>query len=173
MSSSPATSFELRGQFCGFVRTLLGRRRMVLRVDKVEHFLKVDKELRHRLKTALTPGSEILVLGHERPGDKKRVVDEVKLMTPEGPVACAVCPIRVCTKKNCWRNGGKELWEALEVTLARQGLTGAIPLEGVHCLDHCKRGPNAEWQGRDFHHCTPRDSERIVGKEKVESDSGK
>jgi hypothetical protein len=162
------THFELRGQFCGFVRTLLGRRRMVLRVDKEEHFLKVEKALRHRLKSALPPGSEILVLGHERAGDKKRVVDEVKLMTADGPVAGAVCPIRVCNKKNCWRNGGKELWHALEETLARQGLTEAIGLEGVHCLDHCKRGPNAEWQGRDFHHCTPRDAERIVGKSKGE-----
>jgi hypothetical protein len=139
---------------------------MVLRIGKEDHFLKVEKELRHRLKTALTPGSEILVSGpeadeHGRPVCK-RVVSDVRLMTPHGPVACARCPIRVCTKKTCWRNGGQELWQALEGTLTRRGLTDAVPLEGVHCLDHCKRGPNAEWQGHDFHHCTLRDAERIV-----------
>jgi len=162
MTTHLATHFELRGQFCGFIRTLLGKRRMVVRVEGEEHFLKVEKELRHRLKHALTPGSEILVSGHESPGDRKRVVSNVHLITPEGPVACATCPIRVCTKKTCWRNGGKELWEALEGSIARRELATEVQLEGVHCLDHCKRGPNAEWQGHDFHHCTPRDAERIV-----------
>lgn len=164
MSSPSSTTFELRGLFCGFIRTLLGKRRMVLRVAQEEHFLKVEKELRNRLKTALFPGSEIVVSGHERPGDQKRVVSEVKLMTADGAVACTQCPIRVCTKKTCWRNGGKELWQALEETLTRNGLTGVVPLEGVHCLDHCKHGPNAEWQGHDFHHCSPKDAEQIVGK---------
>lgn len=164
MSSTLSTSFELRGQFCGFTRTLLGKRRMVLRVAQEEHFLKVEKALRQRLQRTLIPGSEILVIGHERAADKRRVVDIVKLMTSEGPVACASCPIRICTKKTCWRNGGKELWQALETALDRDGLTQAVQLEGVHCLDHCKQGPNVEWQGHHFHHCTPRDAERIVAK---------
>ena len=160
------TQFELRGEFRGFIRTLLGKKRMVLRVGQEEHFLKVEKELRHRLKTTLAPGSEILVSGpevddHGRPL-LKRVVSGVRLMTAHGLVACVRCPIRVCTKKNCWRNGGQELWHALEGTLARHDLAEAVQLEGVHCLDHCKRGPNAEWQGHDYHHCTPRDAERIV-----------
>lgn len=162
MTTHPATHFELRGQFRGFIRSLLGRRRMVLRVGAEEHFLKVEKELRNRLKDVLAPGAEILVSGHERPGDRKRVVSSVHFMTPEGPVTCATCPIRVCTKKTCWRNGGKELWQALEGIIAQRGLADEVQLEGVRCLDHCKRGPNAEWQGHDFHHCTPRDAERIV-----------
>ncbi|MDR3402371.1 MAG: (2Fe-2S) ferredoxin domain-containing protein [Chthoniobacter sp.] len=166
MASPVPTLFELRGQFCGFIRTLLGRKRMVLRVGQEEHFLKVEKELRHRLKAVLVPGSEILVSGRERDEHgrpiAKRVVSDVRLMTAHGPVACVRCPIRVCTKKNCWRNGGQQLWHALEDTLTRRGLADAVELKGVHCLDHCKRGPNAEWQGHDFHHCTPKDAERIV-----------
>lgn len=166
MVSPVSTHFELRGEFCGFIRTLLGKKRMVLRVGQEEHFLKVEKELRHRLKGTLAPGSEILVSGPAVDADGqplvKRVVSEVQLITANGPVACALCPIRVCTKKTCWRHGGQELWQALEGTLTRRRLTGTVQLEGVHCLDHCKRGPNAEWQGHDFHHCTPRDAERIV-----------
>jgi hypothetical protein len=164
MTSDPANHFELRGRFCGFIRTLLGKRRMVVRADGEEHFLKVEKELRERLKHTLSPGVEILVSGHERPGDGKRVISNVHFITPEGPVACATCPVRVCTKKTCWRNGGKELWQALEANIAHHGLADEVQLEGVHCLDHCKRGPNAEWQGHDFHHCTPRDAERIVSR---------
>ncbi|MEP6668746.1 MAG: (2Fe-2S) ferredoxin domain-containing protein [Chthoniobacter sp.] len=166
MASPVPTHFELHGEFCGFIRTLLGKKRMVLRVGGEDHFLKVEKELRHRLKATLAPGSEILVSGaevddHGRP-ILKRVVSDVRLMTANGPVACVRYPVRVCTKKTCWRNGGQELWHALEGTLARRGFTATVELEGVHCLDHCKRGPNAEWQGHDYHHCTPRDAERIV-----------
>jgi len=162
MTTDPATHFELRGQFCGFIRTLLGKRRMVVRADGEEHFLKMEKELRERLKHTLSPGVEILVSGHERPADGRRVVSNVHFITPEGPVACATCPVRVCTKKTCWRNGGKELWEAMEASIAHHGLAEEVQLEGVHCLDHCNRGPNAEWQGHNFHHCTPRDAERII-----------
>ncbi|HSI10745.1 MAG TPA: (2Fe-2S) ferredoxin domain-containing protein [Chthoniobacter sp.] len=162
MSTPLANHFELRGQFCGFIRTLLGKRRLVLRMGDEEHFLKVEKALRHRLKHSLMPGTEILVSGHARSGDGKREVSNVHILTPEGPVACATCPIRVCTKKTCWRNGGKELWDALENTIAQHGLADEVQIEGVNCLDHCKRGPNAEWQGHDFHHCTTRDAERIV-----------
>lgn len=164
MTAHPPTPFELRGEYCGFIRTMLGKKRMVLRIGSEEHFLKVEKALRHRLKNALTPGTEVLVSGHERAGDRKRVVSNVHVFTAEGPVACATCPIRVCTKNKCWHAGGKELWQALEDTIARRGLMEEVQLEGVHCLDHCKRGPNAEWQGHDFHHCTPRDAERIVGR---------
>ena len=48
MSTPLAIHFELRGQFCGFIRTLLGKRRLVLRAGEEEHFLKVEKALRHR-----------------------------------------------------------------------------------------------------------------------------
>jgi hypothetical protein len=163
VSSKP---FEMQGEFAGFIRSLVGKRRMVLRTEKEDHFLKVPKALRHRLTGALFPGSKIAVTGHEvhEEGGRgpKLVVETVHLVTAAGLEVPAGCPIRVCTKKNCWRSGGKELWHALEAELAERGLTGVVQLEGVDCLDHCKKAPNAEWEGCEFHRCTPRDAERIV-----------
>ena len=121
--------------------------------------VKVPKALRHRLTGALSPGSRIFVTGHEKWEEgrgPKLVVASVHLVTATGLEVPAGCPIRVCTRKNCWRSGGRELWQALEITLAERGLTGVVELRGVDCLDHCKRAPNAEWQDYEFHRCSPR-----------------
>lgn len=166
MSFHSSKPFVLQGEYAGFIRTLLGKRRMVLRTGEEDFFLKVPKDFRHRLAAALAPGSKISVAGHEVCEDGSRgpklVVSTVQMVTPSGVAIPIGCPIRVCTKKNCWRSGGKELWDALETQLAERGLTGAIQLEGVDCLDHCKRAPNAEWQGCEFHRCSPADAEKIV-----------
>jgi hypothetical protein len=167
MSAHQATShFVLRGEYCGFIRTLLGKKRMVLRVAGEEHFLKVEKDLRHRVKASVAMGTEIVVEGAEEIEEgrvgAKRVVSTVRMAGAEGSAICMQCPIRVCTKNKCWHHGGKELWKALEETIAHRGLGDEVQLEGVHCLDHCKKGPNAEWEGHDFHYCTPRDAARIV-----------
>ena len=42
------------------------------------------------------------------------------------------------------------------------GLSDCVRLKAVGCMDHCKRGPNAEFGGRDFHHCSPRTAEEIL-----------
>ncbi|MBV9659281.1 MAG: (2Fe-2S) ferredoxin domain-containing protein [Verrucomicrobia bacterium] len=72
--------------------------------------------------------------------------------------------IRVCVKKNCRRNGGRELWLLLEEALAARGLSKAIRLEAVKCLDRCQAAPNAECRGRAFQSCLPADVEKIVAR---------
>jgi predicted metal-binding protein len=166
MSHLPSKPFELRGEFAGFIRTVQGKRRMVLRTDGEEHLLKVPKELRHQLTTSLAPGTKVAVTGDEvvEEGEHapKRVVSQVQRLTSSGEAVIIHCPIRVCSKKNCWRSGGKELWHALEASLARRGLSDSVPLETVDCMDHCKRAPNAEWEGREFLRCSLEDAEKIV-----------
>lgn len=134
---------------------------MVLQTDEGEQFLKVPKELRRQLSDQLRPGERIVARGYWDPAEsrrERRVVTEVQA----GKSICLRCPIRVCVKKNCWRQGGKELWQALEREIAEQGLEGTVKLEGVDCLDHCKKAPNAELAGRDFHRCNPRDAAEIL-----------
>jgi hypothetical protein len=155
---------------------------MVLRTPEDDYFLKVPKALRHRLTDALGVGAKIAVWGDEVYDEHpergpKRVVSRVQMLTGSGAGVPVVCPIRVCTKKSCWRSGGKELWRSLEDSVAQRGLEGIVVLEGVDCLDHCKKGPNAEWQGQDYHHCKPADAETILdavqrGKEEGAKDEG-
>lgn len=158
MSSTAEPTVELRGTFCGFFRDIFGKRRMALRVAKEELYLKVPKELRDQLLGKLAAGDELIAIGVEEGG--KFVVSSVR--SASGAAICAVCPIRVCVKKNCWRSGGRELWAALERRLADAGLAGVVALKEVNCLDHCKHAPNAEWQGHAYRSCGPADAAAIV-----------
>lgn len=158
-----SASFELQGEFSGFFKDVFGKRRMVLRVNGEEMYLKVPKSLRHELDGTLQSGQGIVVTGTEsfdrETGREKRVVLQVRI---SGRAECVSCPIRVCVKKSCWRNGGRELWAALERKVEEAGLGESVKLKAVNCLDHCKRGPNAEIAGRDFHRCRPQDVGEIL-----------
>ena len=123
----------------------------------------MPKALRKELDGTLRAGQELIVSGADTPGDADEpggpVVSQVRVA---GQPACVTCPIRICTKKNCWRNGGRDLWTALEKKIETAGLSDCVRLKAVGCMDHCKRGPNAEFGGRDFHHCSPRTAEEIL-----------
>ncbi|HEX2747265.1 MAG TPA: (2Fe-2S) ferredoxin domain-containing protein, partial [Verrucomicrobiales bacterium] len=153
--------FEVRGRFAGFFRDIFGKRRMVLRVEGDELFLKVPRALRHELEGRLQPGQEVVVSGctEEHPRGERRVVT---LVRTAGETGCVTCPIQVCAKKNCWRNGGKELYRELERQIGDAGLGDMVRLKAVDCLDDCKHGPNAEFAGSEFHRCTLHDAERIL-----------
>jgi hypothetical protein len=148
---------ERRGLFAGFVRTLLGKRRMLLHRDGDELLLKVPKELRHVLEARLSRGQEVIVWGEEEL--EKRSGETV---FTGAPAAFLVSPIQVCSKKNCWRSGGKELDAALRQALDQRGLAGMVEVHEISCLDHCKRAPNCEWSGHVFSRCSPRDAAWIV-----------
>lgn len=169
MSPDPSTRFELHGVFAGFFRDVFGKRRMVLRVAGEEVDLKVPKALRHELENRLHAGQPITVAGTENGESEddrqRRIVTGVKIAgDPEWVAASAGCTLRVCAKKRCWRNGGRELWHALEEELESSGrLRDRVKLKAVECLGHCKRGPNVEAGGREFHHCSRRDAHRILG----------
>jgi NADH:ubiquinone oxidoreductase subunit E len=68
----------------------------------------------------------------------------------------------VCAHKDCWRSGGRELWRELKRQIDEGGLGDIVRLKAVDCLDECKRGPNAEAGGCEFHRCSPRDAENIL-----------
>ena len=160
MAVEETTAFEVRGLFAGFFRDFLGKRRMVLRVGEEEVYLRVPKALKKQFADTLMPGQEIVARGHESLDSReKRMVSQIGL---PGQAGCLSCPIRVCAKKNCWRNGGKELWKTLEERIRSAGLEDSVKLKAVDCLDYCKQGPNVEYGGQTFHHCRPRDADEIM-----------
>jgi membrane associated rhomboid family serine protease len=173
MSQAPALAVpqELHGTFGGFVRTLLGKRRLLLHCGEEELLLKVPKELRHLLEDRLEKNQEITVHGAEevehRSGDRVFLVASVQMdgahfRGVSQDESCIVCPIQVCAKKNCWKSGGKEVFAALESALVRRGLAHAVEVQTVGCMDHCKKAPNVAWNGQEYHRCTLRDTEWIA-----------
>ena len=153
--------FELAGRFGGFVFTDAGKRRMLLRCGEETRLLKVPRLLRRRIIGKFGPGEPIRVAGTQEQEPETGVLKEVVsrvLPTDGGSAAVAApapCVVRVCAKKNCWRQGGRELWE----TLSQQD---NVTLEQVGCLDHCKQAPNIECGHRVYSRCTPRDATNLI-----------
>jgi uncharacterized protein (DUF1778 family) len=144
--------FELRGTFSRFTRTDAGKRRMALRLTTGEEvLLKFPKELRQRYEPLLKAGVEVAVAGIEEHHlfslETKRTVRFLQILSAIPASACAKCPIRICAKKSCWKNGGESLWRRLEQTIVSAGLEGAVQLKAVGCFGNCKRGPNLSCAG--------------------------
>ena len=171
--------FELRGEFAGFIRTATGKRRMLLRAGFDDWRLKMPKDLRRQWADRLTPGHNIAVVGVEQrdewSGTVRRVVSQVQLLTPpvsaSRPDPCATCTVRVCAKKNCWKSGGKELWEALQAQIDERGLSENVKLKAVGCLGNCKRAPNAIAEDRHHERCGPAAAGAILARATAHSGS--
>ena len=177
------TPFELAGRFGGFVFTEAGKRRMLLCGTGADWLLKVPKELRRRIVGKFRPGETIRVAGIQEPdpmtGGANRIVSRVlpdPLTQPPGPAAASAhttapeapstsacaSPIRVCTKKHCWRSGGRELWEALGREVAAQGLADRIEVRQVGCLGRCKQAPNVDHGRHEHTRCGPTTAAAMV-----------
>jgi Thioredoxin-like [2Fe-2S] ferredoxin len=161
------TKFDLIGEFAGFIRNAEGKRRMVLRVEHTESItLKLPKELRRQFESRLIPGTRIAVIGIEYRdfmGASKWVVSHLRFLSPTPtPDPCIQCPIRVCAKKNCWKNGGREIFEQLQARAAELGLQNVINVKAVSCLDNCKRGLNVQVGKKLFERCGAETVDKIL-----------
>ena len=159
--------FVLTGGFGGFVFTPEGKRRLRLRMGDYECLFKVPRLLRRSLIGKLRPGEPIRVAGVEdrdpETGEWRRVATRI---AAEGNVAVpvATCPVRVCAKKNCWRQGGRELWDALTRERANlgSGEAAAVELRRVGCLDRCSGAPNVDCGRLELTRCSPADAPVIL-----------
>ena len=141
---------------------------MLLRVGDEEIRMKLPKDLRHYFARQLAPGQTILVAGIERreffTGEVKRTVTALfpdKAGAPPLP-KCTTCTVRICGKKNCWKAGGRALFETLERKIESEGLAGSIKLKVVGCMDHCDDAPNLECGVTHLQRCTAEMASRLV-----------
>ena len=161
-------TFELKGVFEGFSRNDEGKRRMLLRNacgDVIE--LKVPKKIRKEISDRLRPGMEIAVSGIEKRKlfrAVKRIVSELRILSEfrTQRSECAKCPIRVCSKKNCWKQGGKELWKYLEKRIAEEGLSEIVELKDVGCLKNCDHAPNVCYKRKVRGEVSKQDAEAML-----------
>ena len=162
--------FDLTGEFGGIILTDAGKHRLLLRVGGVERLFKAPKWMRRRMAGIFRAGQTVRVSGTEErdtfAGTSRWIASGV--LPVNGPVAPPVldaapsAPIRVCAKKDCWRHGGRELYDALEAGIEARGLAGQVRLKAVNCLDRCKHGPNIDWGDQEYSRCTLRDTETIL-----------
>ena len=168
--SSPAI-FDLTGEFGGFVFTAAGKRRMVLRVAGQNQLVKVPRLLRRRIIGTFRTGQVLRVTGtqelDERGTVNRRIAEQivpggVEVPPPVVQARAAVCTVKVCAKKNCWRSGGQKLFKALKEEAAVRGLAERVEVKAVGCLDRCKQAPNLDTPWREYRRCTARDAQSIL-----------
>lgn len=155
------SAFTFTGEFAGFIRLANGKRRLVLRTLAQEMMFKVPKELREELDGMMLRGGTITVHGIEEQEDEHHqfVVNALELGPGNRPDACT---IRVCTKKNCWKQGGREVSDALQRELEDAGLSRMVRVKLSGCLDCCKRPPAMMCNERCMDLCTPETAVDLV-----------
>lgn len=147
---------------------------MVLRTPQGEALrLKAPRALRRELERGAHMGRALEVSGREkgfrRDGSVRRKVREWRWIGMERG-ACAGCRIRVCTKANCWEQGGRDLWDLLERAVRERGLEEVVELKAVKCMGRCKRAPNLECRGRHFERCQAGDALALL--ERLAAEAG-
>ena len=148
------SAFTFTGEFAGFIRLANGKRRLVLRALSQEMIFKVPREMREELEGMLLRGGTITVHGvEEHEGEHHEfVVSALDLGPGNRPEACL---IRICDKKNCWKQGGREVAHALKEELENAGLSRMVRVKLVGCLDCCKRAPAMACNEHFMECCTP------------------
>ena len=168
MSYQTKHRFQLDGELLAFGEMKKGLpKSLILRSDGTAHELKIAKPLRSGIRSVLKPGARIRVHGkekrHHRQPKKKREPTKIKrkivaftalreeaqgeLARPTAddrvaePSVGREIVVQVCTKGNCWKRGGEQLWNRLKAIQAQSDAVNRIRLQSVHCLDRCKKGP--------------------------------
>ena len=149
--------FKVTGQLLGFIHED-GYKIKYLRinVDQKEYWIKISKEARNSLTSAITPGCILEVSGTQeiKSGKLKLKAYELKLVNSEETnlipatlpaqkkAPSATTTVLMCQKSTCWQKGGKAVCDALTEELSDRGLAGSVKIKGTGCMKECKQGPN-------------------------------
>jgi NADH:ubiquinone oxidoreductase subunit E len=159
-------AFTFTGEFAGFVRLADGKRRLLLRTHEQELLFKLAKEMRQELDGMLAPGASVTVKGiEEDDGEHRRLVVSELHIDPEHQRGH--CTVRVCSKKNCWRAGGRELAHLLEKEIDEAGLSDVVRLKITGCLDRCDDAPTVACNEHHIAPCTPHAAQELVARLKA------
>lgn len=140
--------FELTGRFLRFETSKRGEaKRLLVESDGHRERVKIARTLRKALPALLQPGVPVTIVGiRERREGSSEIRLKAKSIKPISTAAAFQTghrkgSIAICSKKNCWERGGKDLWKTLEKTIVSRGLADQIKLRRTGCLKNCKKCP--------------------------------
>ncbi len=141
--------FQIEGEFLG-VCALDGYKLKYLRLRTVERdfLVKIPKELRGGMVYKLSIGDRLRCEGIQKDLKfKAYAIEKVDISTPvaqlkEHTAKKAKVKILICQSSDCLRNGGKELYSALNQQLHSHNLNESVALQSTGCLKRCKQAPN-------------------------------
>ena len=163
-TSSATSEFNFIGQLTKICIKQGEVKYVELTTDQAKYWIKVAKEIREDL-AQLSPECKLEIAGKRKQNPKTGKVKfkaetviiipdiiaqqapKVKTETiPLSPIFNtqhkSQAKVLICEKSNCWRKGGKRLYEKLEAEFKARGLTDEIPLKKTGCLSKCKQAPN-------------------------------
>lgn len=163
----------LKGQYRGAYRSDKGKiKGLLLQAGEAEFTVKLPKYLRPMLVRELAPGDFVQVWAYPE-GDRWRAINilplpqcEVAMLSQQwGDLAPApalaqtpqkrLC-IEVCTKGKCYKQGGRQLHNALQEAVDRDPALAHVAIKGTGCMKACKQGPNLCLpNGQMLHHASP------------------
>ncbi len=162
-TSSATSEFNFIGQL---VNSLIKKgevKYIELATEQGKYWIKVAKEIREDL-AQLSPECKLEIAGKRKQNPKTGKVKfkaQTVMIIPENTAQQApevkteqipLLPIfntqhkskakvLICEKSNCWRKGGKRLYEQLEAEFKARGLTDKILIKKTGCLNKCKQAP--------------------------------
>jgi hypothetical protein len=163
----------LKGQYSGAYRSDKGKiKGLLLQAGKAEFTVKLPKYLRPMLVRELAPGDFVQVWAYPE-GNRWRAINVLPLPQCEaetlrqqwGDLAPAPEPIQaspkrmcveVCTKGKCYKQGGHQIYNALQEAVDRDPALAHVAIKGTGCMKACKQGPNLRLpNGRMLHGASP------------------
>ncbi|MBD2138734.1 (2Fe-2S) ferredoxin domain-containing protein [Anabaena sp. FACHB-1237] len=145
------SELNIEGQFLGFVGSKPERyKHLQLAIPAGNIKIKIPKDLRCSLVSALVPGEQIRInaISQLNPRNNKLKLQAYQIH-PVGfcPLQNRISPnqeakIMVCQKSGCMKKGGQGLLSDLEKTLCDRGLLHKVKIEHTDCQKRCGSAPN-------------------------------
>jgi hypothetical protein len=159
---TPASQGHIwRGQYLEPLRSAKGKiKGLCLNTTEGSVEIKLPKYLRPMLVRELVPGGWVQVWAF-LDGDRWRAIKVLPWPEPEVPPelkvaltvqtqkkttlvkaqSAPVC-IQVCRKGKCFKQGGQQIWSALQAEVEANPNLHHVAIEATGCMNACKHGPN-------------------------------
>lgn len=167
------TGQVLKGQYAGVYRSDKGKiKGLLLQAGEAKFTIKLPKYLRPMLVRELAPGDFVQVWAYAE-GDRWRAINVLPLPECEvtalrqqwGDFASAAEPaqpsqkpmcIEICTKGKCYKQGARQIHNALQEAVDSHPGLGHVAVKGTGCMKACKHGPNLRLpSGQLLHRASP------------------
>lgn len=167
------TGQVLKGQYRGVYRSDKGKiKGLLLQAGEAELTVKLPKYLRPMLVRELAPGDFVQVWAYPE-DDRWRAINVLPLSQGEAemlrqqwgdlapaPELAQASPkrmcIEVCTKGKCYKQGGRQIYNALQEAVESDPALAHVAIKGTGCMKACKQGPNLRLpNGRMLHGVSP------------------
>lgn len=161
-TSTIATPFCFRGKLTKIAHQKKKIKYIKLVAEQGKYWIKIPKKLRWTIAN-LNPGCLLEIGGTSKPNSKtgktkykaqtivlipqeidqaaKAKTKTVSLLPGIDSQLKSKAKVLICQRSNCWKKGGKKVFQELETILGDRGLIGQLQIQKTGCLKQCKKAP--------------------------------